>query len=148
MAQTRGKTGTQSGKRDTRNIKRKIRKLEEQLEGIKEFDNRVTPALGKTKERFDFYDDSINRFVRGDSGDDEGIVMRPRLPKGARDIEMDPQGTGIVTRYKDTIGKTTTMDKKKKGMKAGGKVKAKKKTTKKFRGDGIAKRGKTKGRFV
>jgi hypothetical protein len=34
------------------------------------------------------------------------------------------------------------------GLKKGGKVKAKKKTTKKFRGDGIAKKGKTKGRFV
>ena len=32
--------------------------------------------------------------------------------------------------------------------KKGGKVKAKKKTTRKFRGDGIVKRGKTKGRFV
>ena len=30
------------------------------------------------------------------------------------------------------------------GMKAGGKVKAKKKTTRKFRGDGIVKKGKTK----
>jgi|ETNvirenome_2_60_1030617.scaffolds.fasta_scaffold00261_2 hypothetical protein len=34
------------------------------------------------------------------------------------------------------------------GLKKGGKVKAKKKTTRKFRGDGIAKKGKTKGRFV
>jgi hypothetical protein len=40
--------------------------------------------------------------------------------------------------------------KKNKGnnMKAGGPVKAKKKTTRKFRGDGIARKGKTKGRFV
>ena len=34
------------------------------------------------------------------------------------------------------------------GLKAGGKVKAKKKAVKKFKGDGIARKGKTKGRFV
>jgi hypothetical protein len=34
------------------------------------------------------------------------------------------------------------------GLKAGGKVKAKKKAVKKFRGDGIAKKGKTKGRII
>ncbi len=39
-------------------------------------------------------------------------------------------------------------DKEVEEMKAGGSVKAKKKTTRKFRGDGIARKGKTKGRFV
>ena len=34
------------------------------------------------------------------------------------------------------------------GMKAGGAVKAKKKAVKKFRGDGIARKGKTKGRMI
>ena len=33
-------------------------------------------------------------------------------------------------------------------MKAGGSVKAKKKAVKKFRGDGIARKGKTKGRMI
>tara|TARA_R100000664_G_scaffold1353_3_gene3463 strand:+ start:78 stop:536 length:459 start_codon:yes stop_codon:yes gene_type:complete len=152
MAQTKGKTGTQSGKRDTRNIRRKIRKLQEQLEG--KGDSRVTTAYGRAEESYSPYGESIKGFKmkKGPEGqvqgDDYVKIRDPKVPEDAGFTTIDANRFGIDTRFSPKIGKTTTMDKKKKGMKAGGSVKAKKKTTRKFRGDGIARKGKTKGRMI
>ena len=54
----------------------------------------------------------------------------------------------LLAKNRQLAGKARDALKKFTGMKAGGPVKAKKKTTKKFRADGIAKRGKTKGRMI
>ena len=147
MAQTKGKTGTQSGKRDTRNIRRKIRKLQEQLEG--KGDSRVTTAYGREEDSYSPYSSSVKgiKMKRGPEGrvegDDYVKIRDPKVPGDARQ-SIDVSRFGIDTTFEPKIGKTTTMDKKKKGMKAGGSVKAKKKAVKKFRGDGIVKKGKTK----
>ncbi len=70
-------------------------------------------------------------------------------PGGKSVSEEDRLKSAVDRKDSDTISRLTKRKISKiKGMKAGGSVKAKKKTIKKFRGDGIAKKGKTKGRLV
>ena len=160
MAQTKGKTGTQSGKRDTRNIKRKIKKLEEQLKG--KGDDRVTTAYGKAEESYSPYSSSIKgiKMKRGPEGriDDDYVKIRdPKVPKDALQT-IDASRFGIDTTFEPKIGKTTTMkekDKKagggymqSKGGAAGGAKKKKVASNASSRADGIIKKGKTKGRMV
>ena len=78
----------------------------------------------------------------------------PKPRKIKKDVSMPSVQSTAPTPVDNRVKGTTNVktEPKKRGsvfsMKAGGKVEVKKKTIKKFRGDGIAKKGKTKGRFV
>ena len=94
----------------------------------------------------------------GTSSNDYGSRSYQDAPKPVKQYKYVPEPsvqstapTPVDNRVKGTTNVKT--EPKKRGsvfnmMKAGGPVKAKKKTTKKFRADGIAKRGKTKGRMI
>ena len=114
---------------------------------------------------FDNLRDFMNTFKYDE---DKGYVKRVRALKRKEDPKPVTKASGRERNQTTDIGKNilgkdvkggqsaglagspSGRVKKNKGnnMKAGGPVKAKKKTTRKFRGDGIARKGKTKGRFV
>jgi hypothetical protein len=150
----KGKPGTQSGRRDTSNIIKKIKKLEAQLRG--KSDRRVTTAYGKQKSSYTPYESGIFDFaLKRDSqgkvlGDDYVKIRDRKVPRDSGLTIIEADRFGIDTKYAPKIGKTTTMDKKKteKGKKAGGKVKKMKAGGLVKKMDGIAIRGKTKGRIV
>jgi hypothetical protein len=123
----KGKRGTQSG--EVENIDTRIKGMTDRLTNQKKNKGDSIPELDKlykikdkkqSKQEKEFED----RFIK--MLEDEGREEDAR-------------------KYKKRIGRSEAQSG---GMKAGGKVKAKKKTTRKFRGDGIARKGKTKGRFV
>ena len=78
----------------------------------------------------------------------QGIKTTDRVSaqSGPGMTDQEKSDNRLLAKNRELAGRAR--DALKTGMKAGGKVKAKKKPTRKFRGDGIAKRGKTKGRFV
>tara|TARA_R100001510_G_scaffold31686_1_gene28338 strand:+ start:690 stop:1172 length:483 start_codon:yes stop_codon:yes gene_type:complete len=138
---------------------KKRRKEKEDKELIKEFKARDAKEARQLKK----LDDEANKKAREEIATPEYKRQRKRdldattlrmfrkskeNPTGAKNLEEAKQ----MAKETDDFVADTLSNKRKSDFryKKGGKVKAKTKpkATKKFRGDGIAKRGKTKGRFV
>jgi len=142
----KGKLGTQSGKAE--DIDARIKKLKDK------YPYATGPESGTDKPYNRMEEPISNRIGRYKTAPE---MQRLRKIKRKKDIDafikyMDenfqPETKDeAIDDYKRAMGRSKAQSG---GMKAGGKVKAKTKpkTTRKFRGDGIAKRGKTKGRMI
>jgi hypothetical protein len=142
----KGKTGTQSGKAE--DIDARIKKLKDK------YPYATGPESGTGKPYNRMLEPISNRIGRVKTAPE---MTRLRNIKRKKDIDdfikyMDenflPETKDkAIADYERAVGRSKAQSG---GMKAGGKVKAKTKpkTTRKFRGDGIARKGKTKGRFV
>ena len=93
--------------------------------------------------------DELRRKIFGD--DDK---VKKDSPSKTKEIQLQKIDDAEVEKLQKMIDEETKKKRKGKQVKGtltakkGGLIKSKKKAVKKFRGDGIAKRGKTKGRII
>jgi hypothetical protein len=92
---------------------------------------------------------AVEKFM--DKKGDDAKVKKDSPPKEIQLQEIDDAEVEKLQKMIDEETKKKRKGKQVKGTltaKKGGLIKSKKKAVKKFRGDGIAKRGKTKGRMI
>ena len=90
-------------------------------------------------------DEAKKTMLRKDNAQIDAFMKRYEKDKNLTDEFRKKIRREIEDGYARARGKSKDQSG---GMKAGGSVKAKKKAVKKFRGDGIARKGKTKGRMI
>ena len=90
-------------------------------------------------------DEAKKTMLRKDNAEIDAFMKRYEKDKNLTDEFRKKIRREIEDGYARARGKSKDQSG---GMKAGGSVKAKKKAVKKFRGDGIARKGKTKGRMI
>ena len=134
------KTFTWRGKKYTTETKSEARKTSK-MSSAKNIDPDDLKGSGRTRtQTSDTGKNILGKDVEG--GRSSGMAGTP----GGKSVSEEDRFKSAVDRKdSDTIGRLTKRKISKiKGMKAGGSVKSKKKAVKKFRADGIAKKGKTR----